>query len=92
MDIVKINIGIMVPDSGHLRRVRGKNLTVNVPKKYNGKHGSRGYEGESSKHTQKIFLRDRFFNHSFSVLQCDAPYRGHPTNIFYKLANQGTRI
>ena len=25
-------------------------------------------------------------------LQCDAPYRGHPTNIFYKLANQGTRI
>ena len=26
------------------------------------------------------------------TLQCDAPYRGHPTNIFYKLANQGTRI
>ena len=25
-------------------------------------------------------------------LQCDASYRGHPTNIFYKLANQGTRI
>ena len=25
-------------------------------------------------------------------LQCDAPYCGHPTNIFYKLANQGTRI
>ena len=58
----------MVPDSGHLRRVRGKSLTVNVPKKYNGKHGSRGYGGESSKHTQEIFLRDRFFNHSFSVL------------------------
>ena len=31
-DIVKINIGIMVPDSGQLRRVRGKSLTVNVPK------------------------------------------------------------
>ena len=27
-------------------------------------------------------------------LQCDAPYRGHPTNIFTSktLANQGTRI
>ena len=25
-------------------------------------------------------------------LQCDVPYRGHPTNIFYKLANQGTPI
>ena len=23
-----------------------------------------------------------------SYLQCDAPYRGHPTNFFYKLANQ----
>ena len=22
-------------------------------------------------------------------LQCDAPYRGHPTKISYKLANQG---
>ena len=31
-DIVKINIGIMVPDRGQLRRVRGKSLTVNVPK------------------------------------------------------------
>ena len=31
-DVVKINIGIMVPDSGQLRRVRGKSLTVNVPK------------------------------------------------------------
>ena len=31
-DIVKINIGIMVPDSGQLRRVHGKSLTVNVPK------------------------------------------------------------
>ena len=31
-DIVKINIGIMVPDSSQLRRVRGKSLTVNVPK------------------------------------------------------------
>lgn len=31
-DIVKINIGIMVPDSGQLRRVREKSLTVNVPK------------------------------------------------------------
>ena len=31
-DTVKINIGIMVPDSGQLRRVRGKSLTVNVPK------------------------------------------------------------
>ena len=27
-DIVKIDIGIMVPDSGHLKRVRGKSLTV----------------------------------------------------------------
>ena len=27
-DIVKINIGVMVPDSGQLRRVRGKSLTV----------------------------------------------------------------
>ena len=29
-----------------------------------------------------------------NALQCDAPYRGHPTNIFTskKLANQGTRI
>ena len=29
-----------------------------------------------------------------NLLQCDAPYRGHPTNIFTskKLANQGTRI
>ena len=28
------------------------------------------------------------------LLQCDATYRGHPTNIFTskKLANQGTRI
>ena len=25
-------------------------------------------------------------------LQCDVLYRGHPTNIFYKLANQGTQI
>ena len=31
-DIVKINIGIMVPDSSQLRRVRGKSFTVNVPK------------------------------------------------------------
>ena len=31
-NIVKINIGIMVPDSGQLRRVRGKRLTINVPK------------------------------------------------------------
>ena len=31
-DIVKIKIGIMVPDSGQLRRVGGKSLTVNVPK------------------------------------------------------------
>ena len=31
-DIVKINIGIMVPDSSQLRRVRGKSVTVNVPK------------------------------------------------------------
>ena len=31
-DTVKINIGIMVPDSGQLRRVQGKSLTVNVPK------------------------------------------------------------
>ena len=23
---------------------------------------------------------------------CDAPYRDHPTNIFYKWANQDTRI
>ena len=22
------------------------------------------------------------------LLQCDAPYHGHPTNFFYKLANQ----
>ena len=26
------------------------------------------------------------------VVQCDAPYCGHPTNFFYKLANQDTRI
>ena len=26
------------------------------------------------------------------ILQCDAPYRGHPTNFSYKLANQDTRI
>ena len=26
------------------------------------------------------------------ILQCDAPYRGQPTNFFYKLANQDTRI
>ena len=31
-DTVKINIGIMVPDSVQLRRVRGKSLTVKVPK------------------------------------------------------------
>ena len=31
-DIVKIYIGVMVPDTGQLRRVRGKSLTVNVPK------------------------------------------------------------
>ena len=31
-DIVKINIGIMVPDSSQLRRVQGKSLTANVPK------------------------------------------------------------
>ena len=32
-------------------------------------------------------------NHYY-CLQCDAPYRGHPTNIFTskKLANQGTRF
>ena len=46
-DIVKINIGIMVPDSGHLKRVRGKSLTVNVPRKYNSKHDSRGWGGEA---------------------------------------------
>ena len=40
-DIVEINIGIMVPHSGHLKRVRGRSLTVNVPKKYNSKHDSR---------------------------------------------------
>ena len=67
MDIVKIKVSVLWYRIA-VRRVRGKNLTVNVPKKYNGKHGSRGYGGESSKHTQKIFLRDRFFNHSFSVL------------------------
>ena len=47
MDIVKINIGIMVPNRGHLRRVRGKSLAVNVPKKYNDKHGSTGWGGEA---------------------------------------------
>ena len=31
-ETVKINIGIMVPDSVQLKRVRGKSLTVKVPK------------------------------------------------------------
>ena len=31
-DTVKINTGLMVLDSGELRRVREKSLTVNVPK------------------------------------------------------------
>ena len=26
------------------------------------------------------------------MLQCDAPYCGHPTNFFYKLANQDMGI
>ena len=26
------------------------------------------------------------------ILQCDMPYHGHPTNFFYKLANQDVRI
>ena len=37
-DTVKINIGIMVPVSVQLRRVRGKSLTVKVPK-----NASRGW-------------------------------------------------
>ena len=45
-----------------------------------------------------VFMACVAFNLVFiacvAVLQCDAPYRGHPTNIFTtkKLANQGTRI
>ena len=46
-DIVEINIGIMVPHSGHLKRVRGRSLTVNVPEKYNSKDDSRGWGGEA---------------------------------------------
>ena len=38
----------------------------------------------------KVFLLHNF--EFFQVLQCDAPYRGHPKNLFYKLANQDTRI
>ena len=30
--------------------------------------------------------------HYYSLLLCDAPYRGRPTNFFYKLANQDTQI
>ena len=52
MDIVKIKVSVLWYRIA-VRRVRGKNLTVNVPKKYNGKHGSRGYGGESSKHQSR---------------------------------------
>ena len=38
-DTVKINIGIMVPDSVQLRRVRGKSLTVKVPKNATAERG-----------------------------------------------------
>ena len=52
--------------------------------------------------TPFVTLRDKYLpglkvksqQHLILNLQCDAPYRGHPTNIFTskKLANQGTRI
>ena len=52
-DIVKINISIMVLDSGQLRRVRGKSLTVNIPKmRQQASFGRLGLR--STKHTQKI--------------------------------------
>ena len=47
-DIVKINIGIMVPDSGQLRRVRGKSLTVNVPKNATASMLLEGGEAQST--------------------------------------------
>ena len=46
-DIVEINIGIMVPHSGHLKRVQGRSLTENLPKKYNSRHDSRSWGGEA---------------------------------------------
>ena len=52
-DIVKINIGIMVPDSGQLERVRGKCLTVNGPKMPQQACFSR-LGRRSTKHTEKI--------------------------------------
>ena len=33
------------------------------------------------------FLSKEHRSDALELLQCDAPYRGHPTNIFYKLAN-----
>ena len=41
-----------------------------------------------------LLLVNYYYHWLVQHLQCDAPYGGHPTNIFTskKLANQGTRI
>ena len=60
-DIVKIDIGIMVPDSGHLKRVRGKSLTVNVPRKYNSKHEAQSTRKRYSHGTDFVNTASAFY-------------------------------